>query len=146
MLNVRLAALRKETKVNQTEMAKRLGIARTTYAMYKQGNRNPDYETLNNIANYFDLTTDYLLGRSDYPSMTESGSTFANKYRIFESNDEERDFAMNYEDWSDEEKEEMREFVRFKMEQRKKNVTSNWLAFCYYFFVSLSTSKLIIFN
>jgi transcriptional regulator with XRE-family HTH domain len=38
--------------------------------MYEQGKREPDYATLEKIANYFDVTTDYLLGRTDNPKPT----------------------------------------------------------------------------
>ncbi|PGQ44480.1 helix-turn-helix domain-containing protein, partial [Bacillus thuringiensis] len=43
MFGTRLHTLRKERKLRQEDMANQLGIARTTYAMYEQGNREPDY-------------------------------------------------------------------------------------------------------
>ncbi|WP_298785622.1 helix-turn-helix domain-containing protein [uncultured Marinococcus sp.] len=67
MLSNRLSCLRKKYKFNQTEMAKKLGMGRTTYAMYEQGNRSFDFNKLTQIANFFEVTTDYLLGRKDYP-------------------------------------------------------------------------------
>ncbi|GAA0490994.1 helix-turn-helix transcriptional regulator [Salinibacillus aidingensis] len=71
MLSKRLSYLRKKHNFNQDEMSKKIGVARTTYAMYEQGRRNPDYEVLEKIADFFEVTTDYLLGRSDNPEMTE---------------------------------------------------------------------------
>ncbi|AKG04192.1 transcriptional regulator [Salimicrobium jeotgali] len=71
MLNKRLSLLRKEHNLKQEELAKILGVARTTYGMYEQGKRNPDYETLQKIADYFNVTADYLLGRSDDPNQNE---------------------------------------------------------------------------
>lgn len=65
MLNVRLISLRKNKKKTQQEIADYLGITRPAYTAYERGTRQPDYETLNKIANYYDVTSDYLLGRSD---------------------------------------------------------------------------------
>lgn len=63
MLSQQLKSLRNRKKLTQSELAKIIGVARTTYAMYEQGQREPDYETLIKIADYFDVTTDQLLGR-----------------------------------------------------------------------------------
>jgi transcriptional regulator with XRE-family HTH domain len=67
MFNKRLTSLRKSKKLSQAEMAKILGIHRGTYSNYESGNRHPDYETLQSIADFFGVSTDYLLGRSDDP-------------------------------------------------------------------------------
>lgn len=42
-----------------------LGIQLRSYQCYESGDRRPDYEKLVALADYFDVTTDYLLGRSD---------------------------------------------------------------------------------
>lgn len=60
MFSTRLHTLRKERKLRQEDMAKQLGIARTTYAMYEQGNREPDYNTLIKLATFFEVSIDYL--------------------------------------------------------------------------------------
>lgn len=60
----RLRSLRKEKKITQSELAKHMNIAISTISMYEKGNRNPDLETLKIIADYFNVDTDYLLGRS----------------------------------------------------------------------------------
>ena len=58
MFGTRLHTLRKERKLRQEDMAKQLGIARTTYAMYEQGNREPDYNTLIKLATFFEVFID----------------------------------------------------------------------------------------
>lgn len=65
MFGTRLHTLRKERKLRQEDMAKQLGIARTTYAMYEQGNREPDYNTLIKLATFFEVSIDYLLGTTE---------------------------------------------------------------------------------
>ncbi|KMP78179.1 XRE family transcriptional regulator [Bacillus cereus] len=74
MFGNRLNSLRKELKLRQEDMAKHLGIARTTYAMYEQGNREPDYGTLQKLADFFHVSVDYLLGRTNTQNYTESDS------------------------------------------------------------------------
>ena len=60
-----LILCRKTVNKTQKEMAEILGISRQAYANYEIGNREPDFDTLNKIANYFNVSTDYLLGRTD---------------------------------------------------------------------------------
>lgn len=60
----RLVQLRKAKNMLQSDMAKKIGVARATYGAYEQGTRQPDFETLQRIANYFEVSTDFLLGNS----------------------------------------------------------------------------------
>ncbi|OAK06123.1 transcriptional regulator [Bacillus wiedmannii] len=71
MFGTRLHTLRKERKLRQEDMAKQLGIARTTYAMYEQGNREPDYNTLIKLATFFKVSIDYLLGTTEIRQVTD---------------------------------------------------------------------------
>lgn len=57
--------LRKAAGLSQTEMAKRLGISRSTVGMYETGQREPDFETLEMIADFFNVDVDYLIGRTN---------------------------------------------------------------------------------
>ena len=61
----RLKTLRKERGLRQVDLAGEMGVAQTTIANYEQHTRFPDEATLRRIANYFDVSLDYLLGRSD---------------------------------------------------------------------------------
>ncbi|MEB4856129.1 helix-turn-helix domain-containing protein [Priestia megaterium] len=67
MFSVRLTYLRKKKNVTQQKVADYLGITRPAYTAYEQGKRQPDYETLTKIADFFDVTVDYLIGRTDDP-------------------------------------------------------------------------------
>lgn len=70
MLSVRLASLRKAKKITQQDVADYLGLTRPAYTAYERGNRQPDYSILQKLADYYDVSTDYLLGHSDHPRMT----------------------------------------------------------------------------
>lgn len=65
---VRLSKLRTEKKLTQAELANRLNIAKSTLAMYETDKREPSFETVQKIADFFDVKVDYLLGRTNDPS------------------------------------------------------------------------------
>jgi transcriptional regulator with XRE-family HTH domain len=65
LLGERIAKLRKELKLSQYELADRLGYSRGKLSNYEQGSRQPDYDTLQKLADFFGVTTDYLLGRTN---------------------------------------------------------------------------------
>ena len=60
-----IAKLRENKKLTQEELANKLGISRAALSHYEKCRREPDYATLKKIADYFEVTTDYLLGRSN---------------------------------------------------------------------------------
>ena len=62
---MRLKELRAERNLYQKDIASMLGIDRTTYAKYETGDSEPNFETLKKIAEIFNVTTDYLLGRTE---------------------------------------------------------------------------------
>lgn len=60
-----LINLRKKRGYTQAQMAANIGISRQAYSNYELGNREPDNNTLLTIANFFDVSIDYLLGRDE---------------------------------------------------------------------------------
>lgn len=68
----RLAELRRNRNLTQEDIANYLGVGRTTYAMYEQGHREMDYELLLKLANYYQVTLDYIFERSNIPIHPES--------------------------------------------------------------------------
>lgn len=65
MIGKNLKRLRKQNKLSQTEAAKIFGISQTTYSDYERDIHEPPYKTLVQIADYFNTSTDFLLGRYD---------------------------------------------------------------------------------
>lgn len=62
----RLSELRKKKGISQYKLADELGFSRGQIANYEQGSREPDYSTLLKIAEYFNVSTDYLLGKEEF--------------------------------------------------------------------------------
>lgn len=61
----RIALLREERKLSQFDLSQKLSLGQSTIAMYEKDNRKPDPAMIVKIANFFNVTTDYLLGNSD---------------------------------------------------------------------------------
>ena len=64
-LSERLQSLRKEHKLTQKELGKKLGVGISTVSMWELGERVPQYTMLEAIADLFNIDMDYLTGRSD---------------------------------------------------------------------------------
>lgn len=80
--------LRISSGMTQIETAEKLGISRSTIGMYETGAREPDFETLEKIADFFHVNVDYLLGRvGQAATLSENGS----QYYL---NDDARDMAQ----------------------------------------------------
>lgn len=67
MFSKRLGELREKSRLTQKELSSRLGMARTTYSGYENGAREPDHQTLQKFADFYDVSIDYLLGRTTDP-------------------------------------------------------------------------------
>lgn len=61
----RLIELRKYKKLTQEELAKQIGSTRSALSLWELGLREPDQETLQRFADFFGVSTDYLLGRDN---------------------------------------------------------------------------------
>ena len=60
-----LKSLRKAANMTQEQLADALHITRSRIGMYETGQREPDFETLEAIADFFNVDIDYLMGRTD---------------------------------------------------------------------------------
>jgi transcriptional regulator with XRE-family HTH domain len=106
MLKNRLEELRIEKGLTKKEVADYLKIDQSTYGKYELGKREPDYDILDKLANFFECSVDYLLGRTNVRTPIET-------------------IAAHHDgdEWTEEELaeiEKFKEFVRMKRQQREK--------------------------
>tara|TARA_Y100000588_G_C13552112_1_gene626657 strand:+ start:142 stop:450 length:309 start_codon:yes stop_codon:yes gene_type:complete len=66
MFGERLKQLRKENKMLQKDLADLLKVSSSTIGMYERNQRDPDTSTLRYLADYFNVSVDFLLGRTDH--------------------------------------------------------------------------------
>jgi len=82
---MRISELRKIKNLTQEELAKNLGISRGRLSNYEQGIREPDFQTLSRFADFFAVSTDYLLGNTNEPRkglISPELLTMLNKYEF----------------------------------------------------------------
>ena len=60
-----LIGLRKSSGLTQEEFAKKIGVSRSAIGNYEKGVRRPDFETTEAIADYFNVSLGYLMGRDE---------------------------------------------------------------------------------
>lgn len=67
VVDMRLRGLRRSKRMSQQKLAIELGMNQNSVSRYETGEREADYQTLISIADYFDVSIDYLLERTDNP-------------------------------------------------------------------------------
>ena len=76
-LGEKLKALRIENHLRQDQVARLVNVEKSSISMYETGMRQPSYTTLVWLADVFNVTTDYLLGRTNSSPVDLSGLTAA---------------------------------------------------------------------
>lgn len=77
----RLRELRKSKGISLKELGAIVGVAESTMSLYENGKRQPDYETLLKLAEYYGVTVDYLLRGSEEEQLPEELSILNRKAR-----------------------------------------------------------------
>jgi len=126
VLGIRLKELRKNYNMTQEDLAKYLGVGRPTIVGYETKGKQPSFEILDKIANLFNVSVDYLLGRTD---IKDSSVLYVKENNIHneiideikklspESQDELKKYIENYV-----------ELLRIKDMQKRNTKSSDELA------------------
>lgn len=69
-----LKGLREERRISQRELAEKLNISNSAIGMYESGKRQPNYEALENIADFFNVDMNYLLGKTPIRNIYRDGN------------------------------------------------------------------------
>jgi transcriptional regulator with XRE-family HTH domain len=68
---MRLKLLREQRKISQLKLAMDLNMNQNSISRYENGEREADYATLIKLADYFKVSIDYLLERTENPKMNQ---------------------------------------------------------------------------
>ena len=87
----RLTYLRKMAGLTQQEFADKLNLTRSAVAMYEAGKREPKFELLEMLADFFNVDMDFLLGKQDTPTefFTPDEQALIKKYRSLSDKDKQ---------------------------------------------------------
>ena len=100
-----LKLLRNEKNMSQQELADALGISKSSIDMYERGERQPNFEVLEAIADFFNVDIDYLLGRTNKTTKIINPNTIAAHF--------------DGDEYTPEELDEIKAFAEFVKSKRK---------------------------
>ncbi|WP_205456158.1 helix-turn-helix domain-containing protein [Clostridium botulinum] len=108
MFSKRLKELRSEKGVVQKDVASFLNITTSAYGFYEQGKRIPDTEIMIKLSNYFNVSLDYLLGKTDIRNYTEDSNVTISLHS-----------DTDYDDLPDEARKEINNFIEYVKQKYK---------------------------
>lgn len=77
-----LRGLRKDNGITQAQLAKEIGVSKSSINMYERGEREPSYKTLEKISQYFNISIDLLLGNdAGIKSIMSAGERMNKSFR-----------------------------------------------------------------
>lgn len=112
LLKDRLVKLRKELNLTQEEFAQKIGYTRTAISAWEIGRNEPSNADTIKIANFFGVSTDYLLGKTDVRNSGEQIDEVLNEAMIGMS-------KSDYEKLTETQKKQIRDFAIFVKNQNK---------------------------
>ena len=74
MFRIRLKKLREEKGLSQAAFAKEFGVAQSTVGGWEAGTREPNFDTVQKLADYFGVSVDYLLCRTKEAEIKDSSN------------------------------------------------------------------------
>lgn len=90
MIGQRLKELRKSRRITQTELSERINISQSTLANFENEKRTLPIDILIKIAQYFDVSTDYILGLSEVSELSTDNNFIHYVYDESLSEDEKK--------------------------------------------------------
>lgn len=100
MFKLRLKDLRETKGISQKQLANFLNVSQGSVGNWESGTREPNFDIIKKIADYFDVSADYLIGRTDNPQQSIDqqleGVEFALYGEIKELTDDEKQDILNF--------------------------------------------------
>lgn len=128
MLGNKLKKLREARSLTQAEIAAEIGVSRERYNQYENNRRAPDYDTLVILAKSFNVSTDYLLGRTNDPLPVRDVDQdlhdehdYNKELAAFLNDDEMSSMFYDYKNWTEEEKRNLLNILKGQEALRQMN-------------------------
>lgn len=119
-LSQRIKELRKENKLTQSDLGKILGVGKTTISMYENGNSSPNDEIKLKLSEYFDVSLDYLLCKSNIRNHTSIDSNEKIKKLVNDNGINTLAAHFEGETFSKEDLDDIENFINYVISKKKK--------------------------
>lgn len=110
----RIKILREDLKLSQADFAKKVGLTQQSISLYEKGDREPSLDVLKKLADFFDVSTDYLLGKTNIKNQ-----------KVLELDDIDIAFASGVKGLNDENKETLRNIMEGLLAKQELEKNSN---------------------
>lgn len=124
----RLRNLRISSSMSQEDFGKVLNKSANNISQYETGKRQPDLDILKSISEYFNVSTDYLLGRTNDPLPVRDVEQdlhdehdYSAELEAFLNDQEMTSMFYDYENWTEEEKRNLLNILKGQEALREKN-------------------------
>ena len=94
----RIKTLRKNKNLTQVELAKIMGVAQNTLSTWESGRYEPDISATAKLADFFEVSIDYLMGRSDIPQKAKNIRDLDDSDFWVSITADEKQLILNYRD------------------------------------------------
>ena len=118
----KLKMLREERNIKQNEVAAIFMINRSTYGKWENDASKPDIDTLTKLANYFNVSVDYLLGNTNFRTKDELFAHWEKTYNPdYSLAKEVQALEQAEQELTPEEIDKIKSYKEYLIHQRKKN-------------------------
>ena len=116
----RLKELRKDKGLTQKDLGDILGVGKTTISMYENGNSTPNDEIKLKICDYFDISLDYLIGKSSIKNYSENPHFESIDNMVKKNGIHTLAAHFENEDFTQDDLDDIENFINYVISKKKK--------------------------
>ena len=117
----RLKAERKKNNINQTQLAEKLYLDRSSISKYESGKQIPETPTLEKLADFFDISIDYLLGKTDIRNYEDNSSLNSINENLSTNGLKTLAAHFDEEQFTQDDLDDIENFIKFIVSKKKVN-------------------------
>lgn len=117
----RLKAERKKNNITQTQLAEKLYLDRSSISKYESGKQIPETPTLEKLADFFDVSIDYLLGKTDIRNYEDNSSLNSINENLSTNGLKTLAAHFDEEQFTQDDLDDIENFIKFIISKKKVN-------------------------
>ena len=117
----RLKTERKNNNITQTQLAEKLYLDRSSISKYESGKQIPETPTLEKLADFFDVSIDYLLGKTDIRNYDDTSSLDSINKNLNVNNLKTLAAHFDEEEFTEDDLDDIENFIKFIVSKKKIN-------------------------